>query len=105
LRDPPRETGFSVDAQKRPLLLCDTAKYQDLSMAKIIIDESRCKGCALCTIACSRQLIRLSKTLNRQGFLVAELVEDGEAQCSSCALCAQLCPDVAISVYRENKSA
>ncbi len=72
-------------------------------MPKIVIDELRCKGCALCTIVCPRDLIRMSEKINKQGFLPARIrVEDLE-KCSSCTLCAQMCPDVAIHVYREQK--
>jgi len=70
---------------------------------KIFIDESRCKGCALCTIACPKTLLQLSSRMNQYGFLAVELVPDGEAACTSCALCAQMCPDVAITVRREEK--
>ena len=70
---------------------------------KIVIDESKCKGCALCTVACSKGLIRLSDKINRQGFMPAVLPDECISDCSSCALCAQMCPDVAISVYREEK--
>lgn len=73
-------------------------------MAKIVIDEARCKGCALCTIACPRNLLRLSEKINRHGYLPAEMPADGEQDCTSCALCAQMCPDVAIAVYRQEKT-
>lgn len=74
-------------------------------MSRIVIDESRCKGCALCTVACPRGLIALSKTINKQGFLPAAISEDDMVRCTGCALCAQLCPDVAIEVWRERKEA
>ena len=70
---------------------------------KVVIDESRCKGCALCTIACPKGLIRLSERINRQGFLPAVMAAECTRDCTSCALCAQMCPDVAITVYREEK--
>ncbi|HEX9874197.1 MAG TPA: ferredoxin family protein [Deferrimonas sp.] len=70
-------------------------------MPKIVIDESRCKGCALCTIACPRQLLHLSDKINRQGFLPAVITAEELGRCTSCALCAQICPDVAIAVYRQ----
>ena len=73
-------------------------------MPKIVIDENRCKGCALCTIACPKKLIRLSDKINRQGFLPAHISEEDLVSCTSCALCAQMCPDVAISVFREVRS-
>jgi 2-oxoglutarate ferredoxin oxidoreductase subunit delta len=77
---------------------------KDLLVPKIVIDETRCKGCALCTIACPRKLLRLSEKINRSGFLPVEKSADCERDCTSCALCAQMCPDVAISVYRQEKA-
>lgn len=70
-------------------------------MAKIEIDEICCKGCGLCTLACSRKLPRLSSTPNSLGYTVAEFT--GAEQCVGCALCAEMCPDVAIKVFREHK--
>jgi len=72
-------------------------------VSKLVIDENRCKGCALCVAACPKQLLRLSKRMNQYGFPAAEMIPDGEVACTSCALCAQMCPDVAITVYREEK--
>jgi|JTFP01.1.fsa_nt_gb 2-oxoglutarate ferredoxin oxidoreductase subunit delta len=73
-------------------------------MNQIVIDESRCKGCALCTIACPHGLLQLRKTINKQGFLPAEMIAGKEDQCTACALCAQMCPDLAIRVFREKKA-
>ncbi|HDR46810.1 MAG TPA: ferredoxin family protein [Geoalkalibacter subterraneus] len=73
-------------------------------MNQIVIDESRCKGCELCTIACPHGLLQLRKTINKQGFLPAEMITGKEDQCTACALCAQMCPDLAIRVFREKKA-
>ncbi|AJF06318.1 4Fe-4S binding protein [Geoalkalibacter subterraneus] len=73
-------------------------------MNQTVIDESRCKGCALCTIACPHGLLQLRKTINKQGFLPAEMIAGKEDQCTACALCAQMCPDLAIRVFREKKA-
>jgi len=70
---------------------------------KVVIDELRCKGCALCTVACPRNLIRVSEKINKQGFLPARISPENLELCTSCALCAQMCPDVAISVFRGKK--
>ncbi len=67
-------------------------------MAKIHIDELRCKGCGLCTIACPFQLIKLSDHINLQGYTPA--VMSSEDRCTGCALCAEICPDVAIVVFK-----
>jgi 2-oxoglutarate ferredoxin oxidoreductase subunit delta len=70
-------------------------------MAKIIIDENRCKGCGLCSTACSHNLVTLSDTPNSFGYTVALFA--GGQKCTGCSLCAQMCPDVAIDVYKERQ--
>lgn len=67
-------------------------------MGRIVIDEVRCKGCGICTIACPKKLIRLCEQVNIQGFAPAE-APSLEA-CTGCALCAEICPDVAITVFK-----
>jgi 2-oxoglutarate ferredoxin oxidoreductase subunit delta len=70
-------------------------------MSKIIINEDRCKGCGLCTIACPQKLVTLKDTPNSMGYTVA--VFSGPEKCTGCALCAEMCPDVAIMVYKGEK--
>jgi 2-oxoglutarate ferredoxin oxidoreductase subunit delta len=70
-------------------------------MPYIIIDEERCKGCGLCTIACPKKLVSLRETPNSLGFTVA--VFSDSDKCTGCALCAEMCPDVAIAVFKEPK--
>jgi len=72
---------------------------------KIVIDELRCKGCGLCTIACPKDLLRLSPQLNKQGYFPAEITPEKMEECISCALCAQMCPDVAIEVHKAKPAA
>ena len=67
-------------------------------MSHIVIDEARCKGCGLCTIACARKLVTLSDKPNSQGFTLAMFSE--AEKCTGCALCAEMCPDVAITVFK-----
>jgi 2-oxoglutarate ferredoxin oxidoreductase subunit delta len=69
-------------------------------MAKIVIDESRCKGCGLCTIACPSVLIRLSEKTNLQGYTPAVTIDLDK--CTGCTLCAEICPDVAITVFKQH---
>ncbi len=68
-------------------------------MPYILIDEKRCKGCGLCTIACPKKLVSLSDSLNSLG--VAMAVFSGPEKCTGCSLCAEMCPDVAITVFKE----
>jgi len=68
-------------------------------MPTIEIDELRCKGCGLCTIACPKKLITLSEHINNHGYTPA-LFHETEIKCTGCALCAEMCPDVAIKVFK-----
>lgn len=68
-------------------------------MAYISINELRCKGCGLCTIACPKKLVSMSETPNSLGFTLAIFSDTGK--CTGCSLCAEMCPDVAISVFKE----
>jgi 2-oxoglutarate ferredoxin oxidoreductase subunit delta len=67
-------------------------------MGKIEIDELRCKGCGLCTIACPQKLLSLSEKINNLGYTSAEITDP--TRCTGCALCAEICPDVAILVFK-----
>lgn len=68
-------------------------------MAKIIVDEERCKGCGLCALACPKQIVAPDTgRLNSKGYHPAVLSRP-EA-CIGCAMCAQMCPDCAITVER-----
>jgi 2-oxoglutarate ferredoxin oxidoreductase subunit delta len=67
-------------------------------MPIIDIDESRCKGCGLCTIACPNRLIALSEKVNLLGYSPARMLEPDK--CNGCKLCAEICPDVAILVFK-----
>lgn len=68
-------------------------------MPHIIIDEVRCKGCGLCTIACHKKLVSMSEAPNSLGYTVA--IFTNQEKCTGCTLCAEMCPDVAITVFKE----
>jgi 2-oxoglutarate ferredoxin oxidoreductase subunit delta len=70
-------------------------------MPHITINENRCKGCGLCTIACPKKLVSLREAPNSLGFTIA-VFSDPE-KCIGCTLCAEMCPDVAITVFKEPK--
>lgn len=67
-------------------------------MAKIIINEEKCKGCRLCLSVCPKNLITMSQRLNSKGYYPAEQVK--EEECTACGLCYLICPDVAIEVWK-----
>ena len=84
-------------------------------MAKIIINQDRCKGCFLCVNFCPKGLIKKSVKLNKQGLNFVEFSRqnnlskggippkagDLSADCIGCMQCAVICPDCCIEVYKE----
>ncbi|MCM8796015.1 MAG: 4Fe-4S binding protein [Candidatus Omnitrophica bacterium] len=67
-------------------------------MAKITIDQNKCKGCLLCISFCPQGLITLSKKLNKCGVNFVEFRDNGK--CLGCLRCAIICPDCCISIYK-----
>jgi len=68
-------------------------------MSRIVIDEERCKGCALCTHVCPHNLVHIAARFNSKGYQPAEFI-DPEDLCTACTNCATMCPDLAITVFR-----
>ena len=66
---------------------------------KTVIDIQKCKGCELCTTACSEHAISMSKNINNLGYRYAVVIDD---MCTGCTNCALVCPDGVIKVYRTN---
>ena len=65
----------------------------------IVIDEARCKGCALCLAVCPKGLIGLADHFTPRGYHPAVLI-DPTGACTGCVLCATICPEAGITVYR-----
>ena len=68
-------------------------------MARIVIDENRCKSCYLCVETCPKGLIKKSKRVNKLGEFLVEF-SDEKNECIGCAMCATMCPDCVIEVRR-----
>ena len=69
-------------------------------MNKVTFKTDLCKGCGLCVDACSKKIIALDKeVLNAKGFHPAAITD--QEKCIACAMCATMCPDVIITVYKE----
>jgi 2-oxoglutarate ferredoxin oxidoreductase subunit delta len=63
----------------------------------VLIDVDRCKGCALCVIACPKGILALDETrVNVQGYHPVHLTNS--EPCTSDAHCARVCPDCVIVV-------
>jgi 2-oxoglutarate ferredoxin oxidoreductase subunit delta len=71
----------------------------------VTVDESLCKGCALCIPACPKDLLRIATgRFNARGVHPVELHDPAEA-CSGCERCAVMCPEAALTVYRAARAA
>ncbi len=68
-------------------------------MGKIEIDIDKCNGCEICIHVCPHRLICLSDRINSMGYHFVRF-EDPEHLCNGDALCAEMCPQVAIKVYK-----
>lgn len=77
---------------------------------KLMIDETRCKGCNLCTLVCPYKIFLEGTTPNRRGVVVPVL--DRPERCANCRLqklygrvlcgvCQMICPDQAIRWVEE----
>ena len=73
-----------------------------MAKGKVIVDDTFCKGCGLCTIVCPAHIMELDPdVITQKGYHPAICTD--EAACTGCATCALVCPDVAITVLREVK--
>jgi 2-oxoglutarate ferredoxin oxidoreductase subunit delta len=66
----------------------------------IVVDNERCKGCELCTVACPLHIITMSSAVNYKGYHYAQQTADS---CTGCTSCAIVCPDGCITVYRRKE--
>jgi len=71
----------------------------NVAMGKVIINIEYCKGCELCTTACTKKLLKIGAQFNKSGYYSVEYCDD-EGTCTGCALCAEMCPDAAIEVWK-----
>jgi 2-oxoglutarate ferredoxin oxidoreductase subunit delta len=67
----------------------------------IIVATDICKACELCIAACPQDCLELSPKLNIKSYHYVQLKNDA---CTGCVNCAIVCPDCAITVYRQTRS-
>jgi 2-oxoglutarate ferredoxin oxidoreductase subunit delta len=78
---------------------------ESLQKAIVVVDAERCKGCEICVVSCPEQNLKLSASLNRNGYHPAVFSYRGEkGNCTACGICYWVCPDFAISEVRSLKS-
>jgi 2-oxoglutarate ferredoxin oxidoreductase subunit delta len=94
----------SYQGDKRHQSALEKGKDMSKGVLKVVIDREMCKGCGLCVEACPHGLIHiLLDEMNAKGYQPAAY-SDPEGKCTSCAMCAMMCPDIAITIYAEEKS-
>ncbi len=65
----------------------------------IEVDQIYCKGCELCVDACPPNVLALDVDhLTPKGYHPVVLIAEG---CTGCAICAIMCPEAALTVFRE----
>jgi 2-oxoglutarate ferredoxin oxidoreductase subunit delta len=63
------------------------------------IDRERCKGCLLCARSCPTKVLDADSEPNSWGYYPVKAV--AMEKCIACGNCYTVCPDVAITVYKE----
>lgn len=66
---------------------------------EIKIDENLCKGCQYCIEVCPKHIFKESKKLNKKGYLLPKIRNPNS--CTFCKKCELICPEIAISVKKE----
>ncbi len=65
----------------------------------IEVGDLFCKGCELCVNGCPQHVMALDmERLTPKGYHPVTLIKDG---CTGCGICAIVCPEAALTVYRE----
>ena len=70
-----------------------------MAKGRIIIEEDKCKGCALCVYQCPVHILELdTSTTNKKGYTPLRVTDPDK--CIACTFCAMICPDSVITVER-----
>jgi 2-oxoglutarate ferredoxin oxidoreductase subunit delta len=64
---------------------------------EVVIDDKRCKGCAICVAVCPQQSLAIQDAFNPAGYFFPAMT--GGAECTGCGACVKLCPDFAVTVF------
>lgn len=67
-------------------------------MSYIVVKKSGARGASFASLP-AQKIIELDEEFNNQGYHPARLIDADK--CTGCAMCAEMCPDVAIEVYKE----
>lgn len=83
------------------MVLIYNNKEQNMVKGRVEIYAEACKSCLYCVETCPRGVLSRSDGTNSKGYqYIAPLRPE---LCIGCGLCARICPDAAISVYKEEQ--
>jgi 2-oxoglutarate ferredoxin oxidoreductase subunit delta len=60
------------------------------------IDIEKCKGCGLCVIVCTKNVLEVSDQVSTKGYF--PVYQARPEDCIKCAMCCTMCPDMAITI-------
>ena len=66
----------------------------------VIIDTVYCKGCNLCIAVCKGKALSQGVTRNAKGYIAPQWAKQS---CTACMNCEITCPEMAITVEKEQK--
>lgn len=68
-------------------------------MNLVKIDTDKCKECLYCINFCPAKVMEIGEKLNSHGYYTAEF--KNAEKCVACGICATVCPEAAVSVYKD----
>ena len=70
-----------------------------MAKGRVEIYANACKSCRYCINTCPNKVLGITEATNASGYQYVQALEPDK--CVGCGMCARICPDAAISVYKE----